>query len=133
MVEAQITNNSSSLVYIVKGIEKEQLIDFAKNYLKKHVYIKSKNLALEYLGVYYNLTTTSTDYDKIRRLLVYRFRRVLSLFVRERLIAGYNNSGLYKRIDLTKTDPDANSKTGPETNKVHLVFHQGKFVNPKYL
>lgn len=155
MVEAQYIKNKSSLVYLAKAIKKEELFDFAKDYLKKHVYVSSKNLGREYLGVHYNLTRSSMDYDKVKSVLSNKFRFVIGLLVREGLISGYNNSALYKRVDIpislsndiTKTDSCSNSKIssqilrktvidstkpGPETNEVKLVYYQGKFVNPKF-
>lgn len=104
MLEAQIVRNSLSLVDLAKAIKKEELFDFAKDYLKKHMYISNKKLGTEYLGVYYNLTSSRMDYDKIKRVLVNKFRNTIRLLVREGLIAGYNNIGLYKRVDEQKTD-----------------------------
>ena len=140
-----IVNNSVCLVDLAKAINKEELFEFAKEYLKKHVYISNKKLSMEYISVNYNLPSLRMDYDKIKKVLAYRFVRVISLLVREGLIAGYNNSHLYKRVELTKTDscsiidkslsndiPKTCCQTKNCTGTVKLVYYQGKFVNPKF-
>ena len=147
MLEAKNVGNSLSLIDTVKTVNKEELLEFAKSYLSKHVYVSSKKLGMEYLGIYYNLTSSSMDYNKIKKVLANKFRHIISLLVREGLIAGYNNNSLYKRVDIVKslsTDSSktsnqilqktviSSSKTEPETNEVKLVYYQGKFINPKF-
>ena len=111
MVETQIIDNSVSSV---KDINKEELFDFAKEYLKKHVYVSSKRLRLGYIGIH-NYRTTSDISN-------YYFGRVISRLVREGLIARYSPK-LYKRVDVSKPVID--------TNEVHLIFDDISFKNPK--
>lgn len=126
MLESQIVNHSLSLLDLAKGIKKEVLLEFAKGYLNKCAYINNKKLATAYLYEYYNLRIRSNEYIRLRKVLSNRFRRVVVLLVREGLITRYSNNGLYKRVELPKTDLET------KTNEVKLIYHQGRFINPKF-
>jgi len=126
MLESQIVNNSLSIVDLAKGIKKEILLEFAKDYLNKHVYISSKKLATAYLHEYYNLSHRDIEYTRIRKTLSHRFRHIIMLLTQERLIVGYNNSSLYKRVDIPIIDKSLSN------DSTKLIYYQGKFVNPKF-
>ena len=102
MVESKKIISKYSLLPIIKGIDKEELYNYSLTYLEKHIYISGKNLTGAYLYNYYNLTHGSLDYRKIRSLLSHRFGQVLSRFLREKRIFGYN-SGVYKRVDIAQS------------------------------
>lgn len=136
MLEAQIVNHSLSLIDLAKGIKKEVLLEFAKDHLKKCAYISSKKLATAYLHEYYNLRERSKEYIRLRKVLSNKFRYTIMLLTQERLIVGYSNSGLYKRVAIAKslstdiTQPEPETKTS--TCTVKLIYYQGRFVNPKF-
>lgn len=127
MVESQIITYNTNVNDLVKNITKEDLFAYAKDYLKKHVYISSKKLGTEFLGTYYNLTRTRPNYDKIKRGLTHRFSYIIMLFTREGLIVGYNNSGLYKRVD-----PIIDKSLSNDSSKTKLIYYQDRFVDPNF-
>ena len=127
-----------SLVDQARDINKDTILNYTKTYLQSHAYISSKKISIEYVYEYYNLTHTSMDYDKIKRILYSKFTPAILSLRRERLITRYNNSSLYKRVDpiiakslstnISKTDPETKNCTGT----VKLIYYQGRFVNPKF-
>ena len=128
MLESQIVNNSLNIVDLVKAIKKEVLLEFAKEYVKKHVYVNAKKLSTAYLYERYDITYRDIEYIQISKTLSHKFRYTIMLLTQERLIVGYNNNGLYKRVELPKTDPETKNCTGT----AKLIYYQGRFVNPKF-
>jgi len=129
MVEAQIINNNISLV---KAITKEELLDFAKEYLKKHAFISSKKLATSCLYERFDITYKNPEYMRISKSLSHRFRHIIMLLNQERLIVGYNNNSLYKRVDLQESNNVSNIAKSLSNGKSQLIYYQGRFVNPKF-
>ena len=137
MVESKGITSKYSLLSSMRIIDIEDLYDYALKYLKKHTYISSKNLTSAYLYDYYNLTYSSMDYRKIRRLLSHKFGNIMSRFLREKRIFGYSPK-LYKRVDIVqslcvdtpKIDLDI-KKTPGKKSVSHLVFDGISFKNPR--
>jgi len=103
MLEAKTIKNDSSSIDIIKGLGKETLFDYAKEYLTKHSYLSSKRLSTSYLYEQYNITYRNRDYIELNKSLSHKFRHTIMLLNRARLIVGYNNSSLYKRVDIDKS------------------------------
>lgn len=122
-----------SLVERTKEITKEVLYAYSLKYLKKHVYISSKNLSGAYVFEHYNLTHTSIEYRKIRGILSHKFRFTIGLLLREKMIIGYSPK-LYRRVNINPSLYNDTPKIELDVkNKVSkLVYHQGRFVNPKF-
>lgn len=138
--------NSVDLANFVKAIKKEELLEFAKEYLKKNTFVSAKKLSTGYLYERHNLTYRSGTYVWLRKALLHRFRRTIMLLTQEKLIVGYNST-VYKRVDLQESnnfnsDKISNqilqktvissSKIDNETNEVKLIYHQGRFLNPNF-
>ena len=133
MVESDVTKSDYSLLYTVRLIDKEVLYAYSLKYLEKHAYISSKKLASVYIFDNYNLTYTSMDYAKIKSLLSHKFRHTISILLRENKIIGYSPK-LYKRVDIIKSLCVDTPKIDPDikNNVSHLVYSEGRFVNPKF-
>ena len=99
MVETNIeTHKTLSLIDQARDINKDTILAFTEEYLKSHAYISSKKLTMAFIYEYYNLTHSSMDYDKIKRILYNKFTPAITSFRREGLIAVYSTT-LYKRVN----------------------------------
>lgn len=123
MVEVQIINNNIGLV---KAISKEELLEFAKNYLKNHVYISNKYLSSAYIEAHYDLGYRDRNHIRIRKSLNSRFNQTIQLLHRKGLISRYNNNNIWKRVDPIIDKSLSNG------NGTKLVYFEGRFVNPKF-
>ncbi len=85
------------LVDTIKGVLLSELENFAKNYIKDHVYITLRYISHKYIDTYHNVSLKRLERNNLIKILNMKLGRIFTKLCNEGIMEQFNRT-TYKRL-----------------------------------